>query len=333
MATITLKRKDGKITAYKFRTYLGRDEAGKQIVRYTTWYAPDHLTPSKARKAAEKAASAWEEQVKKEYENDCANSCQTLAKQMDKKQKEFSDFVLNVWFPICIEDGEHKPTTVNFYRYTANRLIQYFKGRAIQDITTIDIKRYLAYLRKEYTTKQGKPISDKTIRHSYCVLEQIFTFAAEEKFIFENPMTNVDCPKIAKKKIDALTKGQAEYFYSILPQCDLEFRCMLYLLITTGLKRAELLGLQWKNINFSDLTITVENNVTYVPGKGNILGTTKTRESERVIPLLPGVARELKQYNCLSHQWMPGKSHRYISLQMRDFNGCNCWFCDYQECH
>ena len=138
MATITLKRKDGKITAYKFRAYLGRDEAGKQIVRYTTWYAPDHLTPSKARKAAEKAASAWEEQVKKEYENDCANSCQTLAKQMDKKQKEFSDFVLNVWFPICIEDGEHKPTTVNFYRYTANRLIQYFRGRAIQDITTIE---------------------------------------------------------------------------------------------------------------------------------------------------------------------------------------------------
>ena len=57
-----------------------------------------------------------------------------------------------------------------------------------------------------------------------------------------------------------------------------------------------MLCLRWNNIDFDELTITVENNVTYAPGQGNIFGTTKTTESERVIPLLSGVAKELKAY-------------------------------------
>ena len=89
MATITLKRKDGKITAYKFRAYLGRDEAGKQIVRYTTWYAPDHLTPSKARKAAEKAASAWEEQVKKNTKMIVQTPARRLQSKWIKSKRNF----------------------------------------------------------------------------------------------------------------------------------------------------------------------------------------------------------------------------------------------------
>lgn len=294
MATIIANKKNGKIVSYRFRAYLGRNEFGEQIARYTTWHIPDGLTPSRAAKAAEKAALAWERQIKETHKNAAADS-EGVSSRQDKKI-EFSDFVLNTWFPICIENGEHKPTTVSFYRYTVNRLVTHFRGRAIQDVSTIEIKKYLAYLRKDYRTKQGKPLSDKTIRHTYCVLVLIFDFAAEERYITESPMRNVDCPKIAKKKVDALSKEQAEYFFTLLPQCDAEFRCMLYLLITTGLRRGELLGLRWKNIDFDGLTITVENNVTYAPGQGNIFGTTKTRESERTIPMLPGVAKELKEY-------------------------------------
>ena len=294
MATIIANKKNGKIVSYRFRAYLGKNEFGEQIVKYTTWHIPDGMTPSKAAKAAEKAAGVWEKKAKEEHEKAVADSKGVSQRRSEKT--EFSDFVLNTWFPLFIENGEHKPTTVSFYRYTVNRIVTHLRGRAIQDINTIEIKKYLAYLRKDYKTKQGKPLSDKTIRHTYCVLVLIFDFAAEEKFIAENPMRNVDCPKIAKKKVDALSKEQAEYFFTLLPQCDIEFRCMLYLLITTGLRRGELLGLRWNNIDFDGLTITVENNVTYAPGQGNIFGTTKTTESERVIPLLPGVATELKAY-------------------------------------
>jgi len=45
MATITQNKKEEKITSYKFRTCVGRDEFGKQIFRCCTWKAPDGMIP------------------------------------------------------------------------------------------------------------------------------------------------------------------------------------------------------------------------------------------------------------------------------------------------
>ena len=52
MATVIENKKNGKTVSYKFRAYLGRNEIGKQINQYTTWFAPEGLTPVKALKAA-----------------------------------------------------------------------------------------------------------------------------------------------------------------------------------------------------------------------------------------------------------------------------------------
>lgn len=48
-----------------------------------------------------------------------------------------------------------------------------------------------------------------------------------QEFLVENPMKKVPCPKLQKRKVDALTKEQAQRFFGILEGCDLEFRCML----------------------------------------------------------------------------------------------------------
>ncbi len=50
MATVVENKKNGKTVSYKFRAYLGRNEVGKQINRYTTWFAPDTITLRQSRK-------------------------------------------------------------------------------------------------------------------------------------------------------------------------------------------------------------------------------------------------------------------------------------------
>lgn len=296
MATVIQNKKDGKTVSYKFRAYLGRNELGEQITKYTTWHAPENLTPTKAQRAAEKAAAEWEKEIRDEYEKDLKNPERIREREIAKTRTEFSKFALESWFPVCVNDGEHKHTTVDFYRHTTNRVAEYFRGKAIQSITPLDIQKYLIYLRTEYRTKQGKPVSDKTIRHSYCVLTLIFGFAMEQEYITKNPMEKVDCPKLAKKKVDAFTKEQAEAFFSALPDCPPDFRCMMYLLITAGLRRGELLGLQWQDIDFVSNTVDVRRNITYTPEKGTVVDTPKTDESTRTIPLLPFVAAQLKEY-------------------------------------
>ena len=301
MATITPKSKNGKIVAYKFKSCVGRTDDGKQILRYTTWHVPDGLIPSRARKAAERAAAQWEKGARTEYELDVKQPERVREREIDSKRTEFAQFVNDVWFPLCINDGEHKQSTVEFYRATLKRIIEHFKGKYIQEITSTDIQKFLIYLRMTCRTQRGNPISDKTVRHLYCILVLIFNYAEDEEYILKNPMRKIDCPKLTKKKVCALKPDEAKKFFALLPQQPADFKCMLYLLITSGLRRGELLGLQWHDIDFNRCTIDISRNITYTKENGLKVETPKTDESMRTIPIIPFVAEELKRYRAAEH--------------------------------
>jgi len=109
MASIDPTKRDGKIVSYKFKACLGRDESNKQIVRCTTWKPPVGLTPAKEWKAAQTAAAVWENNLKTE-------KVQEEKKPEKPKRVRVADYIANTWFPLEIENGERKPTTITFYR-------------------------------------------------------------------------------------------------------------------------------------------------------------------------------------------------------------------------
>ena len=167
----------------------------------------------KSNAGGKKAAEEWEQEVRDEYEKDLQDPQRMKNREIEKERTEFGAFAEELWFPLKIDNGEHKHTTVDFYKNTMPRVVEYFRGRAVQSITAIDIQKYLRYLRTEYRTKQGKPIGDKSIKHCYCILVLIFAFAMEQEIILKNPMDKVTCPKLSKKKINAFTQEQAQAFF------------------------------------------------------------------------------------------------------------------------
>ena len=296
MASITQNRKDGKIISYKFRVCVGRDEFGKQIFRCTTWKVPTGLIPSRMEKAVQKAAAEWEKSVRAEYQKDLLDPERVRKREIERTKTEFSFFVREVWYPVCICDGEHKPTTTEFYRHISNQIADYFNGKVLQSISSTDIEKYLIYLHTQYKTKQGKPLSTKTIRHHYCVLGFVFSYALKMQYIWKNPMDRVDSPKIQRKKVDALTSVEAMRFFTLLNHCPIDFRCMMSLMITTGIRRGELMGLQWGDIDFEGCVISICRNVTYTPVSGIVVSSPKTFCSIRQIPLIPSVATLLQEF-------------------------------------
>ena len=50
-----------------------------------------------------------------------------------------SEFITTEWFPLCIENGEHKPKTVSFYRDTVKNICEYFSDAVLQEVTSSDI--------------------------------------------------------------------------------------------------------------------------------------------------------------------------------------------------
>ena len=105
MATVKENKKNGKTISSRFTVCLERDVRGKQIRKTTTWAAPADLTPAKARKAAERAADAWEEEVRAEYRKQKElGSAYRLPP--DKRRDEFVPFVNDTWFVLQIR-GEN----------------------------------------------------------------------------------------------------------------------------------------------------------------------------------------------------------------------------------
>ena len=164
MANIRAVEKNGKIFLYRFTACLGKGENGRQIRRYRTWQVPQGLSSARAERAAQRAADEWEESLK--FGPLEAEAPITTP----SPRYDFTDFVNNVWLPLRIQNGSNKPITVSFYRNNTKRLTEYFKGRSMQEITAIDIQRYLTYLRTEYRSTRGKSLAAKTVCHLYATL-------------------------------------------------------------------------------------------------------------------------------------------------------------------
>lgn len=284
---ITKTNKAGEVVGYKIMVCVGRDEQYKQIWRTCTIKRPEGLTPAKERKEIERQADAWAEEQKAEFERTRLT--------VDKNKITFADFVENHWWTDHVEDGEHTPSTIAFFKYMSGDILDYFgrKKRLIQiDVETV--KRYIKYLRTEAQTKSGAPYSQSTIQHHYKTLVNILDYAKRMHYIQNNPCNDLSAkekPRREKgKSIDFLDPEQARRFIACLKDEPLFWRTYMNVLLTCGLRRGECTGLQWRDIDPDKLTLTICRSVTI--DRGSLekyrIGDTKTKES-RTVPLSPRV--------------------------------------------
>jgi len=293
MATIRENKSKGKVISYQFILFLGRDEQGKQMRKYLTWTPPDGLTPAKQRRAAEQAAKQWEKRIREDpgdKQEETKNAEYTAA---PERKDDFVSFVNDTWFALFICNGDRKETTTVFYADIASYITKYFAGAVLQEITPIQIQAYLKFLRTDRERRTGKQLSPSYLRHHYGTLRNIFGYAEQNDFLTKNPMDRVPAPKKPKKPVDALTKEEAALFLTKLEDRPLDFRCMMYILLTTGLRRGECVGLKWKDVDEKNSILHVERGVAYTSKTGIVVSTPKTARSIRVIPLVPTTLRLL----------------------------------------
>ena len=99
-----------------------------------------------------------------------------------------------------------------------------------------------------------------------------------------------------KKKVDAMTSEQAKVFFSLADRCKPDLRCMLYLLTTTGVRRGELVGLKWRDVDTGAAVLHVERGVAYTHKTGVVMSTPKTSSSIRDVPLMAGTVDVVEAY-------------------------------------
>jgi len=274
MAVIRERRnKDGELTGYKVVVTLGRDEQNKKVYVSTTIPRPQGLTPKREEKEVQRLADEWEHEQRERY----AENKALLRDKNSKHKITVREFVDEFWMKKHVKDGTHTPSTIAFYSYMAEDIKKYFGDRRLSDIGKNDILDYLLFLRREAKTKAGAPYSAVTIQHHFNTLRNILEYAVYIDFKAENPCSKIkasDRPRRGEKEIDFLEEEDAIQFMSCLESeqeatywkkrngSHLQWKTMVNIMIVTGLRRGELVGLRWGDIDKKDAVMSVRRNVT-----------------------------------------------------------------------
>ena len=145
---------------------------------------------------------------------------------------------------------------------------------------------------------EKKGLSPKTILHHHRLISTILNQATRERLIPYNvaDRSYMKAPKQERKEADFLDEEQARQVLELLEKEPIKWRTALYLLMFSGLRRGELLGLEWKDIDFDNQVIHVRNTSQYVRKMGIITKCPKNETSVRTVKLSESMFTILTEY-------------------------------------
>lgn len=187
--------------------------------------------------------------------------------------------------------GTIKEHTFNFtYRINVEKyLIPYFKKAKLYDIKQIDIQRYFNTVKND----NGEPLAKSTLDKQKMILKSIFEAAIDNDLCYKNPVKNIKYQRVnetIEKRV--YTKEQAE---TVLDYARKNNLIDIVIMLETGIRRSELLGLQWNDIDFERNTMHIQRAVTQTKG-AIIIDKPKTETSDRIIPLSKAFTEYLKNF-------------------------------------
>ena len=114
--------------------------------------------------------------------------------------------------------------------------------------------------------------------------------------VADNPCAKVTIPKGEVKEKHIYTPAEVERFLTLLNSEPLKYRTFFNLMIYSGFRRGEMLGLEWKDVNFETNVISVRRTSNYTAKKGVYTDTTKTKKSQRSLKFPQEIMDMLKEY-------------------------------------
>ena len=206
---------------------------------------------------------------------------------------EWMDF----WYQTYVKAGL-RPTTQNTYEANIYRHIIPQLGRIpLCQLTQKDLQQFYAHLKKEgrliRTEQYGKGLSDRMVRMCHAKCRAALNQAVQENLIRTNPAVGCKLPPKRGREMQVLSRRELQRF---LLQAKANGCFELFLLdLSTGLRRGELLALQWSDLDLEAGTLSVTKQIYEVNGRME-LSVPKTKASIRTLVLPPAVVEVFRAY-------------------------------------
>lgn len=266
------KRDDGR---WEGRIVVGHKNNGEPIYRYVLAKTQSELTQK------------LHDKIEMYRDADLSEDCNmTLGEWLDKWINEFIIFSV-------------RPSTITSYQaLIENQIKPYLGKRSLSTLTTNEIQKFYNTLKKQGRVHpdriHGTELADSMIRKTHMVLHEALGMAVQQRLLINNPTIGTTIPKNNYKDKQILNNEQLNRFMEIIKN-DERWHDFFYTELTTGLRKGEICGLKWNDIDEHSGKLKVQRSVGRIKDGVLPVGETKTETGTREILLPPSTLELLKK--------------------------------------
>jgi integrase len=231
-----------------------------------------------------------------------------LGKAQSGRLPEPSKITMGQWLSTWLEEYMRpslRATTFESYRTQIEKhLIPGLGAIRLTRLQTSHLQKLYNALLKEgklHGAKGGGTagLAPKSVRYIHTILHGALSQAEKEGIIALNPANAVRLPRVQRKEMHTLDTQSLGVFLSAARDTD---DYAAYLLdLSTGLRRGELLGLRWRNVDLQAGTVTVREQLVPVGG-ALVFQEVKTALSHRTVGIPPAVVKALRAHRARQAQ-------------------------------
>lgn len=258
--------------AYRTQIYLGKDPAtGKKIYQSFTDLNYDIV----ARWALDRIRDRETDTTKNRTER------MTLGEALDGY--------------IALRSGVLSPSTIREYKRFRQKCMQWLLAMPISRITQNDLQRAV--------NEEATHLAAKTVRNHHAIVTSVLGVYRPDF----HPTTTL--PQKVKPDIVVPTDAEISALFSAVKDTDMEIPVTIA--ACCGLRRSEICGLKWSDVNFDKSTLTVHTALVLNENQEYVEKGTKTTASKRTVPLMP---QPLAALRAVYERTAPDKSDRITDL-------------------
>jgi integrase len=190
-----------------------------------------------------------------------------------------------------------RPTTAQGYEMIAHRHLLPALGRLrLQELRPHHVQAMHGRALAEGGRRDGKPggLSARTVQQHHRILSEALSHAVKKGLLLRNPCEAVDVPRAQPREMKTLGPQDVARFLDTMRASP--HYALFFTALYTGLRRSELAGLRWCDVDLDMATLSVQQTLQQLVTGEYVTGQPKSAKSRRLVDLPPSLALVLRQH-------------------------------------